>query len=156
MSTKQSHRPPVAQNRRARFDYFIVETIEAGIVLTGTEVKSLRAGKANIAESYASAEGGEIWLINAYIPEYQSKMPFGHEERRKRKLLLHRREVAKLADAVNKKGHALVPLAIYFNDRGIAKLSLAVAQGKRKADKREATKERDWKREQARLLRDRG
>ncbi|AUG53005.1 SsrA-binding protein SmpB [Thalassospira marina] len=146
----------VAQNRRARFDYFLLETFEAGLALRGTEVKSLREGKGNIQESYAEPKNGEVWLINAYIPEYQSKMPFGHEERRPRKLLLHKREITKMSDAVNKKGTTLVPVKIYFNDRGIAKLELAIAEGKRKADKRETIKERDWQRDKARILRDHG
>lgn len=146
----------VAQNRRARHDYFITDTIEAGIMLAGTEVKSLRDGKGNIRESYAAVEEGAIWLVNAYIPEYQSKSPFGHETRRKRKLLLHRREMDRLIDAVGRKGASLVPLSIYFNERGIAKVALAMAEGKKKSDKRDAIKERDWKRDQARLLREKG
>ncbi|OKH90027.1 SsrA-binding protein SmpB [Thalassospira sp. TSL5-1] len=153
---ENSNNKLVAQNRRARFDYFLLETFEAGLALRGTEVKSLREGKGNIQESYAEPKNGEVWLINAYIPEYQSKMPFGHEERRPRKLLLHKREIAKMSDAVNKKGTTLVPVKIYFNDRGIAKLELAIAEGKRKADKRDAIKERDWQRDKARILRDHG
>ncbi|WP_297007594.1 SsrA-binding protein SmpB, partial [Thalassospira sp. UBA6510] len=144
------------QNRRARFDYFLTETFEAGIALRGTEVKSLRDGKGNIQESYAEAKNGEVWLINAYIPEYQSKMPFGHEERRPRKLLLHKREITKMHDALNKKGFTLVPVKLYFNERGIAKLELAIAEGKKKADKRETVKERDWQRDKARIMRDFG
>ncbi|MDP2697820.1 SsrA-binding protein SmpB [Thalassospira sp.] len=146
----------VAQNRRARFDYFLTETFEAGLVLQGTEVKSLRAGKGNIQESYAEPKNGEIWLINAYIPEYQSKMAFGHEERRPRKLLLRKREVIRLSDAVGRKGITLVPVKIYFNDRGIAKIEIAIAEGKKKSDKRDAVKERDWQRDKARILRDHG
>ena len=153
---ENSNNKLVAQNRRARFDYFLLETFEAGLALRGTEVKSLREGKGNIQESYAEPKNGEVWLINAYIPEYQSKMPFGHEERRPRKLLLHKREITKMSDAVNKKGTTLVPVKIYFNDRGIAKLELAIAEGKRKADKRDAIKERDWQRDKARILRDNG
>ncbi|RCK52573.1 SsrA-binding protein [Thalassospira profundimaris] len=153
---ENSNNKLVAQNRRARFDYFLLETFEAGLALRGTEVKSLREGKGNIQESYAEPKNGEVWLINAYIPEYQSKMPFGHEERRPRKLLLHKREITKMSDAVNKKGTTLVPVKIYFNDRGIAKLELAIAEGKRKADKRDAIKERDWQRDKARILRDHG
>ncbi len=153
---ENSNNKLVAQNRRARFDYFLLETFEAGLALRGTEVKSLRDGKGNIQESYAEPKNGEVWLINAYIPEYQSKMPFGHEERRPRKLLLHKREIAKMSDAVNKKGTTLVPVKIYFNERGIAKLELAIAEGKRKADKRETIKERDWQRDKARILRDHG
>ncbi|MEQ8285396.1 SsrA-binding protein SmpB [Thalassospira sp.] len=146
----------VAQNRRARFDFFLTETFEAGIALRGTEVKSLRDGKGNIQESYAEAKNGEVWLINAYIPEYQSKMPFGHEERRPRKLLLRKREITRMHDALNKKGFTLVPVKLYFNERGIAKLEMAIAEGKKKADKREAVKERDWQRDKARLMRDFG
>ncbi|MEQ5774074.1 MULTISPECIES: SsrA-binding protein SmpB [unclassified Thalassospira] len=156
MAAKKEHSNSklVAQNRRARFDYFLTETFEAGLALRGTEVKSLREGKGNIQESYAEPKNGEIWLINAYIPEYQSKMPFGHEERRPRKLLLHKREIAKMSDAVNKKGTTLVPVKVYFNDRGIAKLELAIGEGKRKSDKRDAIKERDWQRDKARILRE--
>ncbi|WP_339778906.1 SsrA-binding protein SmpB [uncultured Thalassospira sp.] len=156
MAAKKEHSNSklVAQNRRARFDYFLTETFEAGLALRGTEVKSLREGKGNIQESYAEPKNGEIWLINAYIPEYQSKMPFGHEERRPRKLLLHKREIAKMSDAVNKKGTTLVPVKVYFNDRGIAKLELAIGEGKRKSDKRDAIKARDWQRDKARILRE--
>lgn len=159
MATRRKTDPThkaVAQNRRARHDYFITDTIEAGIMLAGTEVKSLRAGKGNIQESFAAVEEGAIWLVNAYIPEYQSKSPFAHETRRKRKLLLHRREMDRLIEAVGKKGASLVPLSIYFNDRGLAKVALAIVTGKKKSDKREALKERDWKRDQARLLREKG
>jgi SsrA-binding protein len=156
MAAKKEHSNSklVAQNRRARFDYFLTETFEAGLALRGTEVKSLREGKGNIQESYAEPKNGEIWLINAYSPEYQSKMPFGHEERRPRKLLLHKREIAKMSDAVNKKGTTLVPVKVYFNDRGIAKLELAIGEGKRKSDKRDAIKARDWQRDKARILRE--
>ncbi|OSQ37907.1 SsrA-binding protein SmpB [Thalassospira mesophila] len=156
MAAKKEHSNSklVAQNRRARFDFFLTETFEAGLALRGTEVKSLREGKGNIQESYAEPKNGEIWLINAYIPEYQSKMPFGHEERRPRKLLLHKREISKMSDAVNRKGTTLVPVKVYFNDRGIAKLELAIGEGKRKSDKRDAIKERDWQRDKARILRE--
>ncbi len=147
----------IAENRRARFEYAIGETIEAGIVLTGTEVKSLRNGQANIAESYASVEDGGLTLINAYIPEYrQAAAFFNHEARRPRRLLLSKREITKLAIATERQGMTIVPLELYFNDRGLAKLKLAVAQGKKLADKRETEKKRDWQREKARLLRDRG
>lgn len=146
----------VAENRRARFDYLIEDTLEAGVVLQGSEVKSLRAGKANIAESYASPEAGELFLINSYIPEYSPAARFNHEPRRPRKLLVKRRELNKLVGAVEREGRTLVPLRLYFNERGVAKLELALAKGKKAADKRDAKKEQDWKRQQARLLRDKG
>ena len=146
----------VADNRRARFNYEIGETFEAGIVLTGSEVKSLRAGQVNIAESYATEQGGEIWLINCYIGEYKQAGRYGHEPRRARKLLLKSREIDKLIGAVNREGATLVPLRLYFNQRGIAKLSLGVARGKRKYEKREAEKKREWDRERGRLMRDKG
>ena len=146
----------VAENRKARYNYEIIDTYEAGLVLTGTEVKSLREGKANIAESYASDEGGEIWLINSYLPEYLQANRFNHEPRRRRKLLLNKREMAKLGQAVDREGMTMVPLKIYFNDRGRAKLLLAVAKGKKLHDKRETEKKRDWNREKARLLKERG
>jgi SsrA-binding protein len=146
----------VAENRKARFNYEIVDTYEAGLVLTGTEVKSLREGKANIAESYASDEGGEIWLINSYLPEYLQANRFNHETRRRRKLLLSKREMHRLQNAINREGMTLVPLKIYFNDRGRAKLELALAKGKKLHDKRESAKERDWNRQKSRLLKDRG
>ncbi|MEO0797912.1 MAG: SsrA-binding protein SmpB [Pseudomonadota bacterium] len=147
----------VAENRRARYEYAIEQTVEAGLVLTGTEVKSLRLGQANIAESYASFEGEGIELINAYIPELkQAGGFFNHAPRRPRRLLLNKREIAKLAIATDRKGMTLVPLALYFNERGIAKLKLALAQGKKTHDKRETEKKRDWQREKARLMRDRG
>ena len=144
----------VAKNRKARHDYFIEDKFEAGIVLAGTEVKSLRAGRGNITESYAGERDGEIYLFNAYIPEYQNASHFGHETRRPRKLLLKRREIDKLSGALMQKGVTLVPLAIYFNARGIAKVEIGVATGKRKFEKREAIKERDWQRQKARLMRD--
>lgn len=146
----------VAENRRARFDYMIEETFETGLVLVGTEVKALRAGRANIAESYASPERGELFLINSYIPEYSPAAQFNHEPRRARKLLVRKRELNRLVGAVERDGRTIVPLRIYFNDRGKAKLELALARGKKTADKRAASKERDWKREQGRLLRDKG
>ena len=151
-----SVRKVVAENRKARFNYEIINTYEAGLVLTGTEVKSLREGKANIAESYASDEGGEIWLINSYLPEYLQANRFNHETRRRRKLLLSRREMHRLQVAINREGMTLVPLKIYFNDRGRAKLELALAKGKKLHDKRETEKERDWNRQKSRILRDRG
>ncbi len=146
----------VAENRKARFNYEIVDTYEAGLVLTGTEVKSLREGKANIAESYASDEGGEIWLINSYLPEYLQANRFNHETRRRRKLLLSKREIHRLRNAINREGMTLVPLKVYFNDSGRAKLELALAKGKKLHDKRQTEKERDWNRQKGRLLRDRG
>jgi SsrA-binding protein len=145
----------VAQNRRARRDYFIEEKIEAGLALTGTEVKSLRAGHANIQEAYASEKGGEIWLHNATIAEYPSGRD-NHEPRRSRKLLLHKRQIEKLIGAVQRDGMTVVPLALYFNDRGIAKLEIGIAKGKKLYDKRETEKQRDWGREKARLMRDKG
>jgi SsrA-binding protein len=145
-----------AQNRRARFDYEIEDTLEAGLVLTGSEVKSLRAGQVNIAESYATEQGGEIWLINSYIGEYKQAGRFGHEPKRPRKLLLKSREIEKLIGAVRREGATLVPLRLYFNRRGIAKLALGVARGKRKYEKREAEKKREWDRERGRLMREKG
>ena len=146
----------VAENRRARYEYTIGDTYEAGIALTGTEVKSLRFGEGNIAESYAEVKEKEVWLINANIPEFSHGNRFNHEPRRPRKLLLHEREINKLHGAVNRQGMTLVPLSIYFNGRGRAKVELALAKGKKLHDKREADKEKDWKREQGRLMRDRG
>jgi SsrA-binding protein len=145
-----------AENRKARFNFEIGETFEAGIALTGTEVKSLRSGKATIAESYAGEKNGEIFLVNAYIPEYLQANQFNHETRRPRKLLMHRREVNKLVGAVQREGMTIVPLKIYFNDRGRAKVELALARGKKLHDKRETEKARDWSREKGRLLRDKG
>ena len=146
----------VAENRRARFDYFVDDRFEAGIALTGTEVKALRQGEGSIAESYATVDGDEIWLINNHIPEYSHGNRLNHEPRRKRKLLLKGREIAKLHGAVTRQGLTLVPLSIYFNSRGKAKVELALARGKKVHDKRDTVKERDWKREQARLMRSRG
>lgn len=144
----------VAENRKARFNYEIIDTYEAGLVLTGTEVKSLREGKANIAESYATDEGGEMWLINSYLPEYLQANRFNHEPRRRRKLLLTKRESTRLAGAVNREGMTLIPLKIYFNEQGRAKLELALGKGKKLHDKRESEKERDWNRQKSRLLKD--
>jgi len=156
-ANKDSGRRVVAENRQARFEYFLTDTLEAGLQLTGTEVKSLRKGQANIAESYASAEEGGLWLINAYIPEYQGAGRFfQHEPRRKRRLLLHAKEIHKLLIAVSRQGMTIVPLELYFNERGIAKLKLAVAEGKKLHDKRETAKKRDWNREKARLMREKG
>jgi SsrA-binding protein len=142
----------VAENRKARFNYQILDTYEAGIMLTGTEVKSLREGKANIAESYASDEGNEIWLINSHLPEYLQANRFNHEPRRRRKLLLSKREIARMRVGINREGMTLVPLKIYFNEKGRAKLELALAKGKKLHDKRETEKERDWNREKSRLF----
>ncbi|MEQ1938483.1 SsrA-binding protein SmpB [Mesorhizobium sp. CN5-321] len=142
----------VAENRKARFSYEVLDTVETGLVLTGTEVKSLRQGQANIQESYASVEGGELWLINSYLPEYLQGNRFNHEPRRRRKLLVSKRERAKLAQNVEREGMTLVPLKIYFNDKGRAKLLLAIARGKKLHDKRETEKQRDWAREKGRLL----
>jgi SsrA-binding protein len=134
----------VAENRKARFNYEIIDTYEAGLVLTGTEVKSLREGKANIAESYATDEGGEMWLINSYLPEYLQANRFNHEPRRRRKLLLSKREASRLQSAINREGMTLIPLKIYFNDQGRAKLELALGKGKKLHDKRESEKERGF------------
>lgn len=142
----------IAENRRARFDYFIESDLEAGIVLTGSEVKSLRTGQSNIAESYASVEGGELWLINGYIAAYKQAGVFGHEERRRRKLLVSRKEKARLWQATGRDGMTLVPLVMYFNHRGIVKLKIGVAKGKKVADKRETSAQRDWNRQKQRLL----
>jgi SsrA-binding protein len=146
-----------AQNRRARFDYFIDDTVEAGIILAGTEVKSLRSGKVSINESYAGERDGELFLFNVYIPEYNlAGKFFQHEVRRPRKLLVHKREMHKLLGSIRREGVTLVPLSIYFNDRGIAKVEIGIARGKKKGDKREAEKERDWQRDKSRLMRSRG
>ena len=145
-----------AENRKARFSYEVLDTFEAGLALTGTEVKSLRQGQANIQDSYASVEGGEIWLINSYVPEYLQANRFNHEPRRRRKLLLNKREMAKLSQSVDREGMTLVPLKIYFNEKGRAKLLLAVGRGKKLHDKRETEKQRDWSREKGRLLKERG
>ena len=146
----------VAENRRARFDYAIETVYEAGIALTGTEVKSLRFGSGSIAESYAEVNDEQVWLVNSNIPEFSHGNRFNHEPRRPRKLLLHEREINKLHGAVAREGMTLVPLSIYFNSQGRAKVELALAKGKKAHDKRDAIKERDWKSEQQRLLRDRG
>ena len=154
---KDGGRRLIAENRKARHEYLIGDTYEAGLVLTGTEVKSLRKGQANIAESYAAIEDGGIWLINATIPEYAGAGAFfQHEPRRKRRLLMHKREIAKLWQASERQGMTIVPLQLYFNERGIAKLKLATGQGKKFHDKREDAKKRDWNREKARLLKERG
>lgn len=146
----------VAENRKARFNYAIEDTVEAGIVLTGTEVKSVRGGKTTIAESYADAKDGEIWLVNANIPEYLQANRFNHEPKRLRKLLLHKKEINKLAGAIEREGMTLIPLKMYFNERGVIKLQLGLAKGKKLHDKRDTEKKRDWEREKGRLLRARG
>ena len=156
MAKQDEPRKLIAENRRARFDYLIEDTFEAGIQLLGTEVKSLRGGRANIAESYASTEKGELWLINSTIPIYPPAGPFNHEPTRARKLLVRGRELRKLASAVEREGRTLAPLKLYFNERGIAKIQIALAKGKKAHDKRAATKDREWKRQQSRLLRDKG
>lgn len=146
----------IAENRRARFDYFLDNAVEAGLVLTGTEVKSLRMGKANIAESYAAVEGNEIVLVNADIPPYAKANRFNHEPRRPRKLLLKRREIDRMIGAVQREGQTIIPTKLYWNDKGMAKLELALAKGKKLHDKRATEADRDWKREQGRIMRDRG
>jgi SsrA-binding protein len=146
----------VAENRKARFNYEIGEVFEAGIALSGTEVKSLRGGKATIAESYADTRDGEIWLINANIPEYLQANRYNHQPKRPRKLLLHRRQINKLAGAIEREGMTLVPLKLYFNDKGRAKIEIALARGKKLHDKRETEKKRSWQREKGRLLRQKG
>ena len=143
----------VVQNRRARHDYVIEDTLEAGLVLHGTEVKVLRSGQASIAEAYADEEGGELFLVNANIPEYAAAAHFTHEPRRPRKLLLHRKQVNRLLGAIRRQGATLIPLSIYFNERGRAKVALGLARGRKKADKRQAEKVRDWQRDRARIMR---
>jgi SsrA-binding protein len=146
----------VAENRRARYDYHLDDVFEAGIALTGTEVKSLRFGQGSIAESYAEVKDGQVWLINSNIPEFSHGNRYNHEPKRPRKMLLHAREINKMHGAVNRKGMTLVPLSVYFNSRGRAKVELALAKGKKAPDKRATEKDRDWKREQGRILRDKG
>ena len=156
MAEKKTSFKVVADNRKARFNYEIGETFEAGIALTGTEVKSLRAGKATIAESYADARAGEIWLVNANIPEYLQGGRFNHAPKRPRKLLLHKRQIGKLSGAVEREGMTIVPLKLYFNDKGRAKVELAIARGKKLHDKRETERKRSWDRERGRLMRLKG
>ena len=146
----------VAENRKARYNYTVEDTLECGIMLEGSEVKSMRAGGVNIAESYAAVEDGELWLVNSHIPKYEQAKTFQHEERRRRKLLVSKKELSKLWAEVGRQGMTLVPLKIYFNDKGRAKLLLGIAKGKQKQDKRATEKKQDWKRQQSRLLRDRG
>ena len=156
MAAKNEAIKVVAENRRARHEYFIKDVVEAGLVLTGTEVKALREGKANIAESYASPEDGGLWLINANIPVYSAGNRQNHEPKRPRKLLLHKKEIARLSQAVERKGFTLTPLRLYFNERGFAKLEIGIGQGKKLHDKRSTSKDRDWSRQKQRLLRDKG
>jgi len=153
---KDTGRRVVARNRRATHDYFVDERFEAGLVLQGTEVKALRDGRGNINEAYAGERGGELFLINAYIPEYHAASHFSHDTRRSRKLLLHKRELDKLIGAVRKQGQTLIPLSLYFNPRGLAKIELGLARGKKSYDKRAAIKERDWQRDKQRLMREKG
>jgi SsrA-binding protein len=142
----------IAENRRARFDYHIESDLEAGIMLLGSEVKSLRQGGSNIAESYASVEGGELWLINGYIAPYLQAKTWGHEERRRRKLLVSKKELSRLWNAVGREGMTIVPMKMYFNDKGVVKLKIGIAKGKKQSDKRETSAKRDWDRQKARLM----
>lgn len=151
---KSTNYKVIAENRRARYDYAIEDDLECGIMLMGSEVKSLRGGMANIAESYAAVEEGELWLTNAYIPRYDPARQWGHEERRKRKLLVGRRELARLWSATQREGMTIVPLVMYFNDKGLVKLKIAIARGKKLHDKRATEAARDWNRQKQRLLRD--
>jgi len=152
----QGGRVLVAQNRKARHDYLIEDSLEAGLVLTGTEVKSLRQGRASIVEAYAADEKGDLYLFNSHIPIYDAAGRFNHQPKRPRKLLLHRRELARLIGLIRREGYTLVPLSLYFTERGIAKVELGLARGKRKVDKRETEKRRDWQRQKARVMRERG
>lgn len=154
MAGSQGTRREVARNRRARFDYQIEDTIEAGMMLTGSEVKSLREGRASIGESYAGEYGGGLALINAHIPEYRPAEPFNHEPKRTRRLLVHRREMDRLLGLIRREGYTLVPISLYFNERGIAKLELGMARGKKLADKRQDAKKRDWERQKSRIMRE--
>jgi len=156
MAQKSESGKLIAENRKARFNYEILDKLEAGLVLTGSEVKSLRAGKANIGDSYASDEGGALYLINAHIAEYSQASCANHEPTRRRKLLLHRRELDRLRGAIQREGMAVVPLRLYFNARGIAKVQLGIAKGKKLHDKRETEKKRDWERQKGRLMREKG
>ncbi|PWC48832.1 SsrA-binding protein SmpB [Azospirillum melinis] len=157
MATREEAKKYAAQNRRARFDFFIDDVLEAGIMLTGSEVKSLRGGRASVNEAYAGLKGGELYLFNAYIPEYlQAGRIDQHEPKRPRKLLVRRRELDKLAAGIKQKGVTLVPMSVYFNDRGYAKVEIGLATGKKKHDKRQSEKDRSWQRDKARLMRDKG
>src|ERR1700760_2894321 len=153
---KDDQNTMIAENRKARFSYAIDDTLEAGIALVGSEVKSLRGGKSTISESYAYSKDGELWLVNAYIPEYTQASRFNHEPKRQRKLLVHKREIDKLAAATQREGMTLIPLRLYFNPKGVAKIELGIAKGKKLHDKRETEKQRDWQRDKARLMRDKG
>lgn len=153
---RRSGNPVIADNRRARFDFEIMDNLEVGVMLTGTEVKSLRDSKATIAESYVQVKNGELWWVNAHIPEYNQGNRFNHEPRRLRKLLAHAREIARLGQAVDREGLTIVPLKIYFNERGRVKLEIATAKGKKVHDKRQTEKNRDWQRDKARLMREKG
>jgi SsrA-binding protein len=146
----------VAENRRARYDYAIESDLECGIMLMGSEVKSLRTGQANVADSYAEVKDSELWLVNSYIARYEPARQWGHEERRRRKLLVSKKEMSKLWNATQRQGMTLVPLVLYFNHRGIAKLKIGIAKGKKAADKRDTSAKRDWQRQQQRLLKERG
>ncbi len=146
----------IAENRRARYNFAVEDTLEVGVMLEGSEVKSMRAGGTNIAESYADVEDGELWLINAHIAPYEQAKTFGHAERRKRKLLASKREISKLWQGIGREGMTIVPLKMYFNEKGRVKLLLGLAKGKKMADKRDTEKKRDWQRQKARLLRERG
>ena len=156
MASEQPKTKVIAENRRARFDYFLEDFVEAGIQLLGTEIKALRDGRANIAESYVSPEGRDLVLINADIPPYKQANRFNHEPRRPRRLLLHRKQIDRLIGAVQRDGQTIIPLKLYLNDAGKAKLEIALAKGKKLHDKREASAERDWQRDKARLMRDKG
>jgi len=153
---RRSGNPVIADNRRARYDYELMDKLEVGVMLTGTEVKSLRDSKATIAESYVQVKNGELWWINAHIPEYNQGNRFNHEPRRIRKLLAHSREISRLGQAMDREGLTIVPLKIYFNERGRVKLEIALAKGKKVHDKRQSEKNRDWQRDKARLMRERG
>ncbi|MGB3406954.1 MAG: SsrA-binding protein SmpB [Jannaschia sp.] len=146
----------VAENRRARFDYAIEDDIECGIMLEGSEVKSLRVGGTNIAESYAEVKEGELWLVNSYVAPYAQAKTFGHEERRRRKLLVSKKELSKLWNATAREGYTIVPLVLYFNHKGRAKIKVGIGKGKKNHDKRETTAKRDWQRQKARLMKDHG
>jgi SsrA-binding protein len=156
MAPKPNGGKLVAENRKARFNYEIEEKLEAGLALTGSEVKSLRTGKANIGDAYAAEEGGELYLINAHISEYSQAGRENHEPKRARKLLLHRREIDRLIGAIQRQGMTVIPLRLFFNRRGIAKMELGLARGKKLHDKRETEKRRDWDRQKGRLMRERG
>jgi SsrA-binding protein len=155
-TTEEKNYKVIAENRRARFDYAIEDDLECGIMLEGSEVKSLRGGGANIAESYATVDNGELWLVNGYVAPYAQAKTFGHEERRRRKLLASRRELSKLWNASAREGYTLVPLVMYFNHRGIVKLKIGIGKGKKTADKRDTMAKRDWQRQKARLLKEHG